>query len=138
MRGLTLYGQTGKFTYRMLMTVLIGQSLAVFFGALVARGIAAAQGDARGATYLWVGVGLALLAIAAAGTMRRPYGVTLGWLVQVGTFVAGVVLPMMVVVGVIFLAMWVTCLVQGAKIDGTDARRRAEAAGGAEPDRAGA
>ncbi len=138
MRGLTVYGQTGKFTYRMLMTVLIGQSLAVFFGALVARGIAAAQGDSRGATYLWVGVGLAVLAIAAAGSMRRPYGVTLGWLVQVGTFVAGAVLPMMVVVGFIFLAMWVTCLVQGAKIDVTDARRRAEAAGGAEPGGAGA
>ncbi|MEO3935574.1 DUF4233 domain-containing protein [Dermatophilaceae bacterium Soc4.6] len=137
MRGLTLYGQTGKFTSRMLMTVLVGQSLAVFFGALVARGIAVAQGDTRGAAYLWVGVGLAVLAVLAAGTMRRPYGVTLGWLVQVGTFVAGAVLPMMVVVGAIFLAMWVTCLVQGAKIDVTDARRRAEAAG-AEPGGAGA
>lgn len=132
MKGLVLYGQTGKFTYRMLMTVLIGQSLALFFGALVARGIGASQGDVRAATYLWVGSAIAVLCILAAGMMRRPYGVTLGWLIQVATFLMAIVLPAMVIVGLIFLALWVGCLVQGRKVDELDARRAAEAASGAE------
>ena len=34
--------------------------------------------------------------------MRRPFGVTLGWLIQVATFLCAFVLPMMLIVGVIF------------------------------------
>ncbi len=131
MRGLVLYGKTGKFTFRMLMTVLIGQSIVVFFGGLVARGIGAARGDASADTYLWVGSAVAVLSILAAGTMRRPFGVTLGWLIQVATFASAVVLPAMVIVGLIFLALWVGCLVQGRKVDEMDARRAAAAAGAA-------
>lgn len=127
MKGLVFYGQTGKFTFRMLMTVLIGQSLAVFFGALVARGIGAAQGDAAASTYLWVGSGIAVLCILAAGMMRRPYGVTVGWLLQVATFLSAFVVPAMIVVGLIFLALWVGCLVYGRKVDEVDARRTAAA-----------
>jgi hypothetical protein len=39
MRGIVLHGTTGKFTWRMLATVLAGQSLCLFFGALVARAV---------------------------------------------------------------------------------------------------
>ena len=131
MKGLVFYGQTGKFTFRMLMTVLIGQSIVVFFGALVARGIGAAQGDASAGTYLWVGSAIAVLAVLAAGMMRRPFGVTLGWLIQVATFLSAIIVPVMAVVGLIFLALWVGCLVQGHKVDETDARRVAKAAGAA-------
>lgn len=129
MKGLVFYGQTGKFTFRMLMTVLIGQSVVVFFGALVARGIGAAQGDSSAGTYLWVGSAIAVLSILAAGMMRRPVGVTLGWLIQVATFVSAIIVPAMAIVGLIFLALWVGCLVQGHKVDVEDARRAAEAAG---------
>ncbi|MEO7059774.1 MAG: DUF4233 domain-containing protein [Lapillicoccus sp.] len=128
-KGLVLYGQTGKFTFRMLMTVLIGQSLAVFFGALVARGIGAAQADPASGTYLWVGSGLAVLCIIGAGLMRRPFGVTLGWVLQVATFLSALVVPLMFAVGLIFLALWVGCLVQGHKVDELDARRAAGAPG---------
>lgn len=128
MKGLVVYGRTGKFTYRMLMTVLIGQSLAVFFGALVARGIGLAQGDGAAGTYLALGSGLAVLCIVGAGLMRSPLGVTVGWVVQVATFAGAVVVPAMVVVGLIFLALWVGCLVQGHKVDLLDARRAAERA----------
>ncbi|GAA1875064.1 DUF4233 domain-containing protein [Lapillicoccus jejuensis] len=126
MRWLVLVGRTGTFTYRMLMTVLVGQSIAVFFGALVARGTALASGDARAGTYLWLGVGLAVLCLVAAGLMRTPYGVTLGWVVQVATFVSATVVPAMLVVGLIFLALWVTCLHQGPRAEALAAQRRAE------------
>jgi len=126
MRRITFYGQTGKFTWRMLATVLGGESICVLLGALVARGISAAGDQAsRGTAYLVVGFGLAALCIVAAGLMRRPWGVTLGWVVQALVLLSAFAVPMMLVVGLFFLALWVTCLIQGARIDAEVARRDA-------------
>jgi len=122
MKGLVFIGQTGKFTWRMGAAVLAGQSIAVFLGALTARGIGASTGDAASGSYLWVGSGLAVLCIVAAGLMRRPYGVTLGWLIEAATLLSALVVPAMLVVGIIFTALWVTCLVQGSRIDTMQAR----------------
>jgi hypothetical protein len=118
MKRLVLYGTTGKFTWRMLATVLAGQSIIIFFGALVARGLAATGPDAeRAGTYLLVGSVLAVGCVLAAGLMRRPYGVTAGWLVQVLTLVSGVIVPMMFVAGAIFLLLWVASLFVGGRVD---------------------
>jgi hypothetical protein len=127
-KGVVLYGSLGKFTWRMLATVLAGQGIVVFLGALVARGIADARGDATGSAWLWVGVGLAVLCFLAAGLMRRPWGVTLGWLIQAATFAAGFVVPAMVVVGFIFLVLWVGSLVVCHRVEREQARREREAA----------
>jgi hypothetical protein len=128
MRGIVLHGTTGKFTWRMLATVLAGQSLCLFFGALVARAVTASDGDpGRGTAYLVAGSALAVLCVLAAGTLRRPWGVTLGWVVQALTLASAVVVPMMFLVGLIFLALWVTCLVQGARVDAVQAEREREA-----------
>ncbi len=78
MRGIVFYGTTGKFTWRMLATVLGGEALCIALGALVARGLAATDGTASPTAYLVVGFGLAALAVVAAGTLRRPWGITLG------------------------------------------------------------
>ncbi len=125
MTGLTAYGVLGTFTWRMCATVLAAQSILVFFGALVARGLADAQGAAAASSYLLVGSGVSVLAVLAAGLMRTPYGVTLGWLVQAATFAAALVVPAMLVVGLIFGALWVTSLVQGHRIDTLQASRAA-------------
>ncbi len=114
---LAVYGQLGKFTWRMCATVLAAQSILVFFGALVARGIAAVDSGDAAAAYLVVGSGLAALCIVAAGLMRRPVGVSVGWLIQLATFAAALVVPLMAGVGVIFTGLWVLCLVQGRRID---------------------
>lgn len=128
MKGIVLYGALGKFTWRMLATVLAGQGIVVFLGALVARGIALAEGDDAGAAWLWVGAGLAVLCFLAAGMMRRPWGVTLGWVIQVATFAAAFVVPAMLVVGVIFLVLWVGSLVVCHRVEREQARRQQEAA----------
>ncbi len=124
--GLILYGRTGKFTWRMCALVLAAESVLVFFGALVARGLAAADSSGPATAYLLVGSALAVVCLVAAGLMRSPIGVTLGWLVQVATFVSAVVVPFMALVGVIFGALWVGCLVQGHKIDQAQAGRANE------------
>ncbi len=118
MHRLPVHGATGKFTWRMLATVLMGQSIVVFFGALVARALAATGPHASSSTtYLLVGSALAILCLVAAGMLRGPIGLSLGWLVQVLTLASALVVPGMLVVGVIFLALWITCLVQGRRID---------------------
>jgi hypothetical protein len=127
MRGIVFYGTTGKFTWRMLATVLGGEALCIALGALVARGLAATDATASPTAYLVVGIGLAGLAVVAAGTLRRPWGITLGWLVQALTLLSALVVPLMLVVGIFFLTMWVTCLVQGARIDAEVRQREAEA-----------
>jgi hypothetical protein len=130
MRGIVLYGTLGKFTWRMLATVLASQGVVVFLGALVARGLANAEGDDRGHAWLWTGVGLAALCFLAAGLMRRPWGVTLGWVIQVLTFASAVVVPAMVGVGIIFLVLWVGSLVLCRRVeDELAARERTGAAG---------
>ncbi len=119
MRWLLPAEPLGKFTWRMLATVLASQAIVIFFGALVARGLAGIEdgGDARAGRLLWVGSALAVLAVLAAGIMRRRGGVLLGWVVQIGTLASGLVVGNMFVVGLIFLALWVWCLRQGDRID---------------------
>jgi hypothetical protein len=128
MRGIVFYGTTGKFTWRMLATVLGGEALCIALGALVARGLAATDASASPTAYLVVGIGLAALAVVAAGTLRRPWGITLGWVVQALTLLSALVVPLMLVVGIFFLTMWVTCLIQGARIDAEVLEREAAAA----------
>ena len=132
MSRLPLYGTQGKFTYRLLAMALFGQSIILSFFALVARGNAIADGRPDdGQQLLWVGLGLALLALVASGLMRRPFGVTLGWLVQALTWASAVLVPAMIGVAVVFTALWVLLLLQGSKIDRIVAQREADADSGA-------
>jgi hypothetical protein len=63
--------------------------------------------------------------------MRRPWGVTLGWVVQALTLASALVVPMMFFVGLLFLGIWVLCMVQGRRVDELQASRAAQ--GGGEP-----
>ncbi|HWO51149.1 MAG TPA: DUF4233 domain-containing protein [Ornithinibacter sp.] len=132
MSRLPLYGTQGKFTFRLLAMALFGQAIILSFFALVARGNAIADDRPDdGQRLLWVGLGLALLALVASGLMRRPFGVTLGWLVQALTWASAVLVPAMIGVAVVFTALWVLLLLQGSKIDRIVAQREADADSGA-------
>ena len=128
MSRLPLYGTQGKFTFRLLAMALFGQAIILSFFALVARGNAIADDRPDdGQRLLWVGLGLALLALVASGMMRRPFGVTLGWLVQALTWASALLVPAMIGVAVVFTALWVLLLLQGSKIDRIVAQREADA-----------
>ncbi len=133
MSALPLYGRQGRFTFRLLAIALFGQAVILSFFALVARAnaIAADRAD-DGSTLLWVGMGLAALSLLAAGLMRMPFGISLGWLVQLLTWLSAVVVPVMAGVGVVFTGLWVLLLVQGRTVDRAAAEREA-AAGAEEP-----
>jgi len=132
MTGLPVYGRQGKFTFRLLAVALFGQSIILSFFALVARGNAIAAGDPEGGDrLLWVGLGLAALSLVAAGLMRSPAGITVGWLVQALTWASALLVTAMVGVALVFTALWVLLLVQGRKVDRVVAER--ERLTGAEP-----
>jgi hypothetical protein len=134
MSRLPLYGTQGKFTFRLLAMALVGQAVILSFFALVARGNAIADGrPADGQRLLWVGLGLSVLALLAAGLMRRPYGITLGWLVQLLTWASAVLVTAMVGVAIVFTALWVLLLVQGRKVDRLVAEHESMADAGAPP-----
>ncbi len=130
---LPLYGRQGRLTFRLLALALAGQAVLLSFFALVARALAIADGrGADGTRLLWVGLGLALLALLGSGLMRRPVGITVGWVVQVLTWASALLVPAMVGVAVVFTALWVLLLVQGLKADALVARRESEAAADAD------
>jgi len=121
MSALTVYGVPGKMTRRLLGVVIGTQGLAVFFGALVARALAAAKVEDKAAdtsnTFLIVGSLVAVLCILDAGLLRRPWGITLGWVLQVATLACAFIVPAMLIVGLVFGALWLTALVQGRNMD---------------------
>ncbi len=112
-----IYGVGERMTRRLAAVVVAFQVIVVLLGGLVAYALASAQQASVQTAYLWVGGLLALLCIVTAGTMRRPWGVAIGWAVQIASLVSAVVVPLMFVVGLIFGALWITALVQGAKMD---------------------
>ena len=79
----------------------------------------------------WVvagGLVLALLGVAAAGSLRRPSGYRLGFAVQLLVLATGFVLPAMFSVGVLFAGLWVASYVLGRRMEADKARWAAEAA----------
>ena len=138
--ALPLYGVQGKMTRRLAGVVVGTQGLAVFFGALVARGLAAAGGERTSGPLLLIGSLLAVLCLLDAALLRRPWGITAGWVLQIATLACVFVVPVMLLVGLLFGALWVTALVQGHQMDehtrAVDARWHA-AAETASPDTPG-
>lgn len=129
MRPPQVLGRLGTFTWRMCATVLVAQSVLIFFGALVARGYDIAGGG-DGGHLLLIGSGLAVLALLAAGLMRGPLGLPLGWLVQLATWASAVVVPAMIGVGLVFTGLWLYCLLKGPRIEAMVAEREREQARG--------
>jgi hypothetical protein len=117
MSVLTFYGVPGKMTRRLLGVVIGTQGLVVFFGALVARALAATEGSDTSGSFLAVGSVLAVLCILDAGLLRRPWGITAGWVLQVATFACALIVPAMLLVGLLFGGLWLTALVQGHNMD---------------------
>ena len=74
-------------------------------------------GSPRHAAFLILGSVIAVLCLLDAGLLRRPWGITLGWVLQLATLLSALIVPMMLIVALLFLALWVTALVQGTNMD---------------------
>jgi hypothetical protein len=99
-------------------SVLLLEAILVLFATLTAYGLAAARQTTFAAGTAWL-VGGALIVVLAvlSRTVTRPGGYVAGSVAQVVVLAAGVVMPMMAVVGAVFVIMWVVALRLGGRID---------------------
>lgn len=119
-RRLRFTGVGEKKTRQLAGAVIGCQAFVLFFFALVAWGLDHSRhpdGGGHATTLLWVGIALAVLCLYSSASMRKPLGIPLGWVLQAATLLTAFIVPSMLVVGLIFLALWITALVQGDKMD---------------------
>ena len=80
----------------------------------------------------WTAGILIVLAIAAMRVITQPAGFVLGTAVQVGTLVAGLVVPTLLLLAIIFAVLWGFAIVLGRRVD--RAKAAAAEADDADPD----
>ncbi len=98
--------------------MLMLQAVVLFLTGVVTIGLT----DLGATTSLLGGLGLALLCVAVAGMLGRPFGYAAGWFVQALSIGLGFVVTAMFFLGVVFAALWATAYFLGERID----RERAE------------
>lgn len=110
-------------------TILLLEAFVVFFATLVLYGLRdnkaglPATAPHLDGTTIWIlGGVLALVLIVVSRMCGRPGGYLAGSLVQIPVVLSGLIVPMMFLVGAIFVVMWVLAIRLGAKVD----RERAE------------
>ena len=69
---------------------------------------------------------LAVLAIVAAGLVRRPFGPALGWVIQALTILSGFWVSMMFLVGALFALLYGYCQALGRRVDREQVARALE------------
>ena len=92
--------------------VLVFEGLVVFFATLVALDLA--EVDDR--TLWWVGGSLSVACVVTAGLLRRQWGYVVGSVLQVAVVGAGVVVPVMFFLGVVFAGLWFLALYLGHRL----------------------
>lgn len=105
--------------------VLVFESVVVFFATLVAFGLRAYPDPA----VIWgVGLGLAVLLMVFPAFLGKPASYAFGWLLQLVVLSLGIWVPLMFLVGTIFVGMWGWGMIAGGTIDkARAAKRRLEA-----------
>ena len=106
-------------TKRALSSILMAfESLVVFFATLVAFGTKALGPSTENAATVWAfGLGLAIALIVTPAILGKRGSYVWGWTLQVIVVFLGVWVPLMYVVGGIFLCLWIWAMVAGGTID---------------------
>jgi len=109
-------GDPAARTQRALASIVLGFELfVIFLLGLTVYGLALLTPAALG---IWGGLALCAVVLVALATMRiGKLGIILGWVCHALLLLCGIILPMSLIVSVIFTALWVYCMVRGAKID---------------------
>ena len=84
---------------------------------LLATSLAASMGTAD-PTLAWiVGAVLIVLLVAGTRTLGKPYGATVGWVLQALVLATALVTPVMWIVGGIFAILWYLAVRNGRRVD---------------------
>ena len=99
-------------------TVLLLEAFLVLFATLVAFGLRVAE-----PVTVWVVGGVLMVVLVALSRLvGQPGSYAAGSVVQLVVLAGALVIPQMIVIGLVFVAMWVTAVRLGGRID----RERAE------------
>jgi hypothetical protein len=107
-------------------TVLLLEAFVVFFATLAVFGLRRAE--ISPALILSVGIGLSVVLILACAVLSRPWGVALGWVLQLVLILSGFAEPLMFLVGALFALAWWYGIRAGIRIDRESAQRDREQA----------
>lgn len=104
-------------TESLLSIALALEAIVVFFVTLTAFGLKALEPVPA----FVGGAALMLALVLTARLVRYPWGVWLGWVLQVVLLATGILLPVMFFVAAIFVGIWIFCFVKGRQLDAAKA-----------------
>ncbi|OFI39566.1 hypothetical protein BIU82_00345 [Arthrobacter sp. SW1] len=107
-------------------TVLLLEAFVAFFATLAVFGLK--RGEVDPALILGFGIALSVVLVLACAVLSKPWGVGLGWALQLVLILTGLAEPMMFIVGVLFAACWWYGIRAGIRIDRENAERDREQA----------
>jgi len=97
----------------LLSIVLALEAILVFFVALTVFGLKILD-----APTVLTGAATLIVAMLVGGrALRYPWGVWIGWVLQVALVATGFVFPLMFAVGLGFGGLWIFCFIRGRQID---------------------
>lgn len=101
-------------TQRTLGSMLMAfESFVVFFAMLVAFGLKVADGP----TVWAVGLSISFLLILTPAVLGKKFSYAWGWFLQVVVVSTGIWVPLMYVIGGIFVCLWAWAMIAGSTID---------------------
>jgi len=95
--------------------VLTFEAIVVGLGSLVVFGLRRLDAPLA----LGGGAALVIVMLLTVALLRYRWAYAVGWAIQVLVLATGLIEPGFYVVGIIFGAMWVYCIVAGARLDRT-------------------
>ncbi|GAC1502642.1 MAG: hypothetical protein NVS2B15_25260 [Pseudarthrobacter sp.] len=107
-------------------TVLLLEAFVVFFATLAVFGLR--RGEFPPALILGLGIALSLILVFVCAVLSKPWGVGLGWILQIVLILTGTIEPMMFLVGALFGLAWWYGIRTGIRIDSESAQREREQA----------
>ena len=110
-------------------SVLVFEGLVVFFATLVALDLS----EVDDATLWWTGGSVGVACVVAAGLLGRRWGYVVGSVLQAFVVAAGLLVPAMFVLGVVFAALWFLALHLGRKVARLEAARATQAGEASRP-----
>jgi hypothetical protein len=107
-------------------TVLLLEAFVVLFATLAVFGLR--RGEFPPVLTFSVGITLSLVFVFTCAVLSRPWGVALGWILQLVLILSGIVEPMMYLVGALFAVAWWYGIRTGIRIDREAGQREREQA----------
>ncbi len=107
-------------------TVLLLEAFVAFFGTLAVFGLK--RGEVDPGIILGVGIALSVVLVLTCAVLSKPWGIAVGWALQLVLILTGFAEPTMFIVGILFAICWWYGIRAGMRIDREVAQRDREQA----------